>query len=67
MPAIEKAQYPRHYERQLQCHILPSGDRAHPLDFSALFDYPSLLEMLLAIRQGAARREIVSPTENPIP
>ncbi|MCO7263558.1 hypothetical protein [Dickeya zeae] len=67
LPAIEKAQYPRHYERQLQCHILPSGDRAHPLDFSALFDYPSLLEMLLAIRQGAARLETLTPTEDPIP
>ncbi|TYL41837.1 MULTISPECIES: hypothetical protein [Dickeya] len=67
LPAIEKAQYPRHYERELQCHILPSGDRAHPLDFSGLFNYPSLLEMLLAIRQDGARQETFSPEVNPIP
>ncbi|NKI75381.1 hypothetical protein Dpoa2040_002671 [Dickeya sp. CFBP 2040] len=67
LPAIEKAQYPRHYERELQCHILPNRDKAYPLDFSSLVDYPSLLEMLLTIRQGNPRQETSSPTVNPAP
>ncbi|QWT42145.1 hypothetical protein [Dickeya dadantii] len=67
LSAIEKAQYPRHYERELQCHLLPNRDGAHPFDFSGLADYPSLLEMLLAIRQDSPRQEMASTTVNPAP
>ncbi|AYH49624.1 hypothetical protein MJO48_19540 [Dickeya fangzhongdai] len=67
LSAIEKAQYPRYYERELQCHLLPNRDGTHPFDFSGLADYPSLLEMLLAIRQDSPRREMSAATVNPAP
>ncbi|MZI89912.1 hypothetical protein F6X50_12500 [Dickeya dianthicola] len=67
LSAIEKAQYPRHYERELQCHLLPNRDGVSPFDFSGLADYPSLLEMLLAIRQDSPRREMAQTTANPVP
>ncbi|SLM64732.1 MULTISPECIES: hypothetical protein [Dickeya] len=67
LPAIEKAQYPRHYERELQCHLLPSRDRGHLFDCSSLLDYPSLLEMLLTIKQNNARREMTSSTVHQAP
>ncbi|RNM04819.1 hypothetical protein [Dickeya undicola] len=66
LSAIEKAQYPRYYERELQCHLLPHRDGTHPFDFSGLADCPSLLEMLLAIRQDSSRREVSSATVNPV-
>lgn len=66
LPAIEKAQYPRHYERELQCHILPRRDREET-DFSSLLDYPSLLEMLLTIRQNGSKQESVTPDVHQTP